>query len=255
MENNMNAAVISWNGEELARLSRLLIGSRSIRDFAKISDLSVGFLSRITNNSLKSAPTRRSLEKLAEEKNEPQNGITFHDLMKAAGYAVPSKMEETVSHSIYKLPYEVTTVAYPVYLLTGKLERPSQLGNSYLTNCHKEWFAISSIGFKEIIGIPAFCALDAVDNEMVKVRFRLVQVYESVSGDVKDKFIVVITNQQRFYDEFDKVKVLGVGSEIFITLTRDFKVFDMQRPIKTVNAYTDREEVWNSDTTYQLTEA
>ena len=68
MENNMNAAVISWNGEELARLSRLLIGSRSIRDFAKISDLSVGFLSRITNNSLKSAPTRRSLEKLAEEK-------------------------------------------------------------------------------------------------------------------------------------------------------------------------------------------
>lgn len=73
--------------------SKLAICGRTLRDFAGISELSEGFLSRLTTGKLKSAPTRRSLAKLAAETSKPQNGITLGDLMRAAGYSAPEAVK------------------------------------------------------------------------------------------------------------------------------------------------------------------
>ena len=70
---------------ELARLSRLCIGSSSIKEFSERSNLSRAFLSAITNEKLRGVPTRRSLSKMTSSEAQPQNGITLEQLAKAAG--------------------------------------------------------------------------------------------------------------------------------------------------------------------------
>ena len=123
----------TYDKGKLAELSRLAIGGRTLREFANVSGLSEGFLSRLTTGKLQSAPTRRSLSKLTADSSWPQNGITFGDLMAAAGYeyAEPKPQERRwlAPGNDDAVPAEVLTAAFPAYLTASTLEKSGQLGS------------------------------------------------------------------------------------------------------------------------------
>lgn len=87
-----NNAAPDW--DELARLSRLCIGSSSIREFSERTGLSRAFLSAIRNNKLRGVPTRRSLCRMTSQEAKPENGITSRQLLRAAGYSDDTDAED-----------------------------------------------------------------------------------------------------------------------------------------------------------------
>ncbi len=234
IEKNDSAAVLTYDRERLAELSKLAIGGRTLREFANVSGLSEGFLSRLTTGKLLSAPTRRSIAKLMAESSRPQNGITLEEMMRAAGYSITSyiisKVAGPVSNDEEALPAEAQSSAFPVFLTASVLERTGQLGHRYSSDHQREMFVISVKGGKDIIGIPAFCGLGAVEDEMKEAKRNLLVAYSIYSEEIRDKFLVVLTNQPELYENFDRTRMFGYGGEFYLALTEDFRSFTQQRP-------------------------
>lgn len=254
---NDSATEQLYDRERLAELSNLAIGSRSLREFANQSGLSEGFLSRLTTGKLTSAPTRRSLAKLMAETSRPQNGITLGDMMEAAGYPYtapePRIPRRVMSGEGGTVPAEVQNTAFPVYLTAATLEASGQLGQRYSSENQREMFVISSRGGKDIVGIPAFSALDAVEDEIRETKRNLLMAYSIFADEIKDKFVVILTNQPDFYNGFDAVQVAGTGGEFYIALTEDFHSFTKQRPVQTVDIDGETDMDQNKSAAYDFT--
>ena len=69
---------------ELSRLVKELVGDRNIRKASEDTGVANSYISGIMNGKFK--PSIKILQKLADPKANPQNGVTFEDLMVAAGY-------------------------------------------------------------------------------------------------------------------------------------------------------------------------
>lgn len=233
MKNLKNGTVSnkSFDKEKLASLTKLAIGSRTIREFSTVSKLSEGFLSRLTMQRLESPPTRRSLAKITARQCEPQNGVTFEKLMQAAGY---EEVDASLARQLQKgegLPQDVLTATYPLGLTAMTLERTRQLGKTYEVKMYDDLFVIHSAG-PDIVAIPAFCASgEAVNDEMQDAKWRVMQSMRVYGNDCRNAFFVILTNQKCFYDDFDKGGVYGPGGQFAIALTEDFKTFNAQRKI------------------------
>ena len=251
-ERTISMAVNTCNMQELARLSKLAIGGRTLRDFSSESELSEGFLSRLTTGKLKSAPTRRSLAKLTAETSHPQNGITLGDLMRAAGYNVPDSVK-TEQGTKDEVPRKVLTAAFPVYLIVDTLETTGQLGANFSSESQREMFIIKTKGRKDIVGIPAFCASNVVEDEIRNAKWKLMMALSIYEDKGKDAFFVIITNQNRLYDDFDQSRVVGTGGEFYIALTEDYKSFSRQRPVKTKDLDGRPENVADKEAYYDFT--
>ncbi len=237
-DKNGSAAEQIYDKAQLAELAKLAIGGRTLREFANQSGLSEGFLSRLTTGKLESAPTRRSLTKLTAETSKPQNGITLGAVMAAAGYpyVVATDEEKRLAPGDREaVPTDVLTAAFPAYLAASTLEGSGQLGHRYSSENQREMFVISSRGSKDIVGIPAFCAPDAVEDELRETKRNLLMAYSIFDDDIKDKFVVIMTNQPAIYDGFDKARLVGTGGEFYITLTEDLRNFTQQRPVQTTD--------------------
>ena len=249
----------AYNRERLAELSKLAIGGRTLREFANQSGLSEGFLSRLTTGKLASAPTRRSLSKLTADTSKPQNGITLGDMMAAAGYPYtapePKKAISFTSGDGKAVPAEVQNTAFPAYLTASTLEASGKLGQRYSSENQREMFVISSRGGKDIVGIPAFCALDAVEDEIRETKRNLLMAYSIFADGIKDKFLVILTNQPEFYKNFDKGKLIGTGGEFYIVLTEDFQSFTEQRLVQTIGIDGEPDIDQNTPATYDFTKA
>lgn len=256
---NNNVTEQTYDRERLAELSKLAIGSRTLREFANQSGLSEGFLSRLTTGKLTSAPTRRSLAKLTADMSKPQNGITLDDMMAAAGYLyTASELKETrrnTSGDEETVPAKVQYAAFPAYLTALTLEASGQIGQRYSSENQREMFVLSPRGRKDIVGIPAFCALDAVEDEIRETKRNLLMAYSIFADGIKDKFVVILTNQPEFYNNFDKVQLIGNDGEFYITLTEDFKNFTEQRPVQTIGIDGELDINQNGPATYDFTVA
>lgn len=79
-------------GTELIQLLKLAQGDRSLNAFARHADVSPGNLSRIMKGQ---KPTPEVLKKLA---GKSHNGITYEQLMIAAGY-VDANLDSTDKHT------------------------------------------------------------------------------------------------------------------------------------------------------------
>lgn len=255
---NGSVTELTYNRERLAELSKLAIGGRTLREFANQSGLSEGFLSRLTTGKLTSAPTRRSLAKLTADTSRPQNGITLGDMMAAAGYPFtePKSPKAVVRSSDgTAVPAEVQNTAFPVYLAASTLEASGQLGQRYSSENQREMFVISPRSGKDIVGIPAFCALDAVEDEIGETKRNLMMAYSIFADGMKDKFFVVLANQLEFYKNFDKGRLVGPGGEFYIVLTEDFQGFTQQRPVQTIGIDGEPDMNQNTPATYDFTKA
>lgn len=256
---NESVTGLTYNRERLAELSKLAIGGRTLREFAIQSGLSEGFLSRLTTGKLTAAPTRRSLSKLTADTSRPQNGITLGEMMEAAGYQCTAPETRAVrmltSGNGEAVPAEVQNTAFPAYLAASTLEASGQLGQRYSSENQREMFVISSRGGKNIVGIPAFCALDAVEDEIRETKRNLLMAYSIFADGIKDKFLVVLTNQPEFYQNFDSSRPVGSGGEFYIVLTEDFRGFTRQRPVQTVGIDGEPDVDPNIPATYDFTRA
>lgn len=219
----------------LAQLSKLAIGGRTLREFSEISELSEGFLSRLTTGKLKSAPTRRSLAKLMADTSKPQNGISLAEVMRAAGYPYAESEQKTTSHDLpvgtAEVPAVTMTAAFPTFLVASTLENSGQLGRNYSSRNQREMFVIEPKNGPSIVGIPAFCALDAVEDEIREAKWNLMMALSIFGTDSKDKFFIILTNQKALYDTFDVNRLVTADGEFYLALTEDFKSITAQRPV------------------------
>lgn len=242
---------------KLAELSKLAVGSRTLREFAKQSGLSESFLSRLTTGKLKSIPTKRSLAKLTTASSKPQNNITFRDVMSAAGYPLSlgegQALESPSSNAgCGAMPEEILTAAFPAYLVEIVLEQSGQLGPFYSCEKRKEMFVIHNTGGKDLVGIPAFCTSATIDREIVICKRNLIMALNIYGNESKDMFFLIITNQSRLYDKFDRHKLASTGGEIYIAITEDFKRFTMQRIVETIDEGGKPNQSVSRGATYQL---
>ena len=225
-----------YDREKLAELSKLAVGGRSLKEFSKLSGLSEGFLSRLTTGKLKSPPTRRSISKLISEKTNPQNGVTISEVMKAAGYPFSAGENIIKNNDNHEVPDVVFTAAFAPYITALALERSGQLEQDYSSRNQKDIFTISPKNGKEIIGIPAFCKENfSLEDEIKYIQWRLIMALSICKSDRKDKFFLIVTNQKKLYDNFDKEKIPNFDGEFYVALTEDYTRFSRQRPVSTIN--------------------
>lgn len=253
-----SAADQIYDRDELAKLAKLAIGSRTIREFANQSGLSEGFLYRLTNGKLVSAPTRRSIVRLASDECRPQNGVTLAKLMSAAGYNFDSTISvrpKINSENGETLPADVQNSAFPAYLTARVLLESGQLNQRFSTQNQREMFVISSRDGKDIVGIPAFCAPDAVDGEIMEAKRNLLMAYSIFADEIKNKFVMILTNQQSFFDGFDEAKVVGTNGEFYIMLTEDFHTFIRQRQVQVVDISGEPAGAYDKPASYDFTGA
>lgn len=254
---NDSVTELAYDKARLAELAKLAIGGRTLREFAIQSGLSEGFLSRLTTSKLESAPTRRSLTKLTADTSRPQNGITLGMMMAAAGYAYtepePQKEKRLTPSNREAVPAVVLTAAFPAFLTASALEESGQLERRYSSENQREMFVISSKRGKDIVGIPAFCALDAVEDEIRETKRNLLMAYSIYDDDIKDKFVVILTNQPEFYKSFDRGRMVGTDGEFYIVLTEDFCSFTQQRPVQTIDIDGKPDNTPHGPATYDFT--
>lgn len=219
----------------LAQLSKLAIGGRTLREFSEVSELSEGFLSRLTTGKLKSAPTRRSLAKLMADTSKPQNGISLAEVMLAAGYPYSEPARTTMRHDLPEgtdeVPAVALTAAFPAYLVAATLEKSGQLGRNYSSKNQREMFVIEPKSGTSIVGIPAFCALDAVEDEIRETKWNLMMALSIFGADRKKRVYIILTNQRELYDTFDANRLVTADGEFYLALTEDFQSITEQRPI------------------------
>lgn len=261
MEMTRNGSVTeqAYDKEKLAELAKLAIGGRTLREYANRSGLSEGFLSRLTTGKLESAPTRRSLTKLTADTSKPQNGITLGMMMSAAGYEYtepdPQGNRRLAPSDRDAVPAVVQTAAFPAFLTASTLEASGQLGQRYSSENQREMFVITSKSDKDIVGIPAFCALDAVEDEIRETKRNLLMAYSIYDEDIKDKFVVILTNQPEFYKNFDRGRMVGTDGEFYLALTEDFHSFTQQRPVQAIGINGEPDARPQGPATYDLTRA
>lgn len=86
-----------FNSELLIQLIRNAQGNRSLNQFAQACEIDSGNLSRILNNKNKQAPKPETLRKIA---NNALNGVTYEDLMSAAGHISLEGAEKRASEAV-----------------------------------------------------------------------------------------------------------------------------------------------------------
>ncbi|MCD8013349.1 MAG: hypothetical protein LUG99_09265 [Lachnospiraceae bacterium] len=160
--------------EELSRLSRLCVGSRTLVDYSKLTGLSTSFISKIVNASDNLArPTKRSLRRFTGANNEyAENGITAEQLFTAAGYepdetdnpepCFPRAAQNSglraadAVASVYSSKSPVFPLEVVLKALVGKGMVPD-----FTISFKPSSFTIKGNSEEELTVIPALCA----DNE------------------------------------------------------------------------------------------
>lgn len=80
-----------YNKEEFAALVLRAVGNTKKKEFASLIDVSPEYFSRILNSKLANPPSIQKIQLIA---NHASNGVTYAQLLTAAGYA-SSSMEDT----------------------------------------------------------------------------------------------------------------------------------------------------------------
>lgn len=76
---------------EVIELIKRLRGQRTLAQFSNDCGVSVSNLSRLINGELKRIPTPNMLRKLTKLEANPQNGISYEEIMVVAGYNSPNE--------------------------------------------------------------------------------------------------------------------------------------------------------------------
>lgn len=87
----------------LIELLTLAKGDRSWNQYALNSGVDSGHISKIRNNHLKSPPKPNILSKLAQKAH---NGVTYNDLMEAAGYLNSGKNDSFIKYEFETIDKE-----------------------------------------------------------------------------------------------------------------------------------------------------
>ena len=75
--------------KRLGKLIRDARGNRTLKEFEKATGVSYATISKIENNA-QYQPSENSLKKLISDNANPQNGVTYEEVMQAAGYISPN---------------------------------------------------------------------------------------------------------------------------------------------------------------------
>ena len=237
-----------YDGQKLAYLVKMAIGKRTLKTAAKESGLSESFLSRMATGKLPGQPARRSIEKLMAPSSNPQNGVKIHDVMLAAGYAYDEQKKKVL------LPEEIIS-AFPVYLTAGALERSGQIGHSYTTNNKTGIFTIQEQGKKEIIGLPVICVDSEATQKMTECKWNLLAALGAYGERIKEKFLVVVTNQENIYETLDQNPLASGGGEFYVAFTEDLRTFTKQRPVAARDINGDPIALSGTPPTFDLTQS
>jgi hypothetical protein len=114
-------------------------------------------------------------------------------------------------------------------------------------------FVLQPKNGSSIVGIPAFCALDAVEDEIREAKWNLIMALSIFGPDSKDKFFVILTNQKELYDTFDANRLVTADGEFYLALTEDFKSITAQRPVAMQTLSGEPVENIHKEASYDLT--
>lgn len=97
---------------ELARLTKKAMGERSLSQYSKDTGVSISHISRLINQKLNAIPSREIIEKLTKSENaDPREGVTYEDLMIAAGYQQNYDQSETDQQEYDPISDDIVTIA------------------------------------------------------------------------------------------------------------------------------------------------
>lgn len=150
-----------FNKKAFAELLRLALGRRSINQYERDSGVSAAHISRLMRELVDTPPSPQTIEKLS---SKAHNGITYEDLMKAAGYLCPEPIEGIIS----------------VPQGTGRLKEP---GNDHLEGS-------KNLPLVEVKKIPIY-SLQPKSREMFFAPGNIIG-YEPVPADTMANFAVKI---------------------------------------------------------------
>ena len=91
-------------GDNLTQALKDLIGERSISETASAAGIQKSSLSRLLNGKTK--PTPETIRKLTVPSANPQGGVTFEQLMLAAGYPITLELPEVHEEVAYNVNKE-----------------------------------------------------------------------------------------------------------------------------------------------------
>ena len=83
--------VAEFDKKEFSRLLLLAVGDRSLNQYAKYADVSAAHISRLSRSIVDTPPNPETIRKLA---SKAANGVTYADLMKAAGHLPDSSDDQ-----------------------------------------------------------------------------------------------------------------------------------------------------------------
>lgn len=117
--------------ERLVILIRALIGTRSIRKTAEESHVTAAYLTNILKK--KNLPSATILRKLSDPSANPQNGVTFEELMAAAG-------NRTYNPTMADNESELRNGNYLSYISDSKVKNGASAGDESRQNASSEMF-------------------------------------------------------------------------------------------------------------------
>lgn len=243
-DKSINKNSKEYDSKKLADLARRAIGTRSIAEFCDETKLSKSLVSRILNEKLVSAPTRRTLYRFAGTNAKPQNGVSLGDMLIASGYEAVT--EDFLVNEFENEERERVNIAECIQLYYSQFPA---LGLNLLLNVltNKGHVEIYSIDFAQgtfsikvkplenqytnIVAIPAFC------NDNSKTTAIHVAVLTSLISSInvhpiKESLFLVMTDNMQMYQLLLSSLPVLQNMKLAILLTKDnYEEFSKQDAI------------------------
>lgn len=218
-----------WNPNLLAEFAQKCIGPRSITEFAKMSNLSSSFLSRLINGKLPARPSQRSILKLVN--CAPRGVVSLSEVLNAAGYVYETSNynSKTFEEIFGEVPSYAKDRAFTLTLLINALAAKDYVDNRMDITLQSGLFVIKQTHNKDIIGLSAICDFDSVKVLSQSIKMSFLMAIDLFKEELKTICFVIITNQDVIYEEFGKDITFDKDMEIYTLLTKDYRSFSNQR--------------------------
>lgn len=229
----------TYKNRILVDLLKKAIGSRSIIEFTTQCGLSISFVSRLLNNNLPSRPSKRSLLKMA---GNLLNGVTLSQLLVAAGYEddcgyIDEIMPANRQDSVQNLPSYTMEPTYAMSLLVNVLVESKQLAMPLDIAVQPGLFEVKGkADGKWIVGLPAICRSEeeSIDSIFHTLQLSFIMALSMYSARRKDICFVIVTNQERIFNDFEVKADVMDNMELYCVLTKDYYRFCQEKRIPTL---------------------
>lgn len=232
--------------KELARLAQLAMGNRTLAEYADETGLSIGFLSRLLNAKSPSLPSVRSLARLTSESAAPENGVTYHMMLRAAGYDLEpeeERAEQKILSEARKITEEeqnkeaercygsIMLGASAMALIFSKLFSAGILLVPVKKFKKEGFFEFHNKGGmgEKIVIIPGFLGNDG--NVQQGTLDIIMQISRSFQNQEDNTIYFILTDEEKVFQYLSCALQIAWGNIYILQADKDYKDFIRQKYI------------------------